>query len=111
MSSVSTDWFEAGDRPADEVDCQTPAALEAQGCEADLTLTLALTPAGQALLGEGLALPPLKLHVLVARAGEGWEVKTMRSGGGFSIHDVALNILLGNEEARAAARQATLDNL
>lgn len=109
-TTPSSDWFEAGAGTPENVDCQSASALQAQGCEADVTLTLSLTPAGQTMLG-AIPLQPVKLHVLVAHAGEAWEVKSLQGEGGLSVHDLALNILLGPEPQRAVQRQAMLDNL
>jgi hypothetical protein len=101
--------FEAGAGEPSNVDCQSPAALEALGCEVEVTVTASVTPAGRTLASVAI-LPPIKVHALVAPAAEGWEVRELRADGA-SLHDVALNAILGNEQARQAARQGAMNEL
>jgi hypothetical protein len=107
--AAAPNWFEVEVGEPSAVDCQSPAALEALGCEVDVTATPTLTPTGRALASVTV-LAPIKIHALVAPAAEGWEVREVRAEGA-ALHDVALNAILGNEMARQAARQAAMNDL
>jgi hypothetical protein len=102
-------WFEADAGEPSEVDCQSPAALEALGCEVEVTVTPTLTAAGRGAASV-TTLPPIKVHALVAPAADGWEVRELRADGP-ALHDVALNAILGNEQSRQAARQVAMNEL
>jgi hypothetical protein len=107
--AAAPDWFEAEAGEPTSVDCGSPAALEALGCEVDLTVTPTFTATGRTAAGVSV-LAPIKVHALVAPAAEGWEVRELRADGP-ALHDVALNAILGTEPARQSARQGAMSEL
>jgi hypothetical protein len=106
---AAPNWFEAQVGEPSVVDCQSPTALEALGCEVEVMVTPTLTASGRAAASVTL-LPPIKVHALVAPAAEGWEVRDLRADGP-TLHDVALNAILGNDAARQAARHVAMNEL
>jgi hypothetical protein len=69
----------------------------------EVEVTPSTTEAGAAFAGSN-ALPAIRVHAIVASLGEGWQVREIRTEGG-SLHEFALKALMGDEQARAAARQ------
>lgn len=102
-------WFSATVGDPSNIDCQTPAALEALGCEVEVEVTPAVTEAGKSAVVQ-TALSPIKIHALVAPNDNGWEVRQLATDGA-SLHDLALNAILGPEAARQDARRHTLEDL
>jgi hypothetical protein len=102
-------WFTAGAGTPSVVDCHSPEATAAGGCEVDVEITPSLTETGAAIAGSN-ALPTIKVHALVASGADGWTVRELRAEG-VSLHDFALNQLMGDEPARAAARQQLFNAL
>jgi hypothetical protein len=106
---VDAPWFTTAVGEPKTVDCQSPAALEALGCEVEVEVTPALTEAGKAVATQ-TSLAPINVHALVAPNDNGWEVRQLTTDGG-ALHDLALNIILGPQQARDEARKTTLADL
>lgn len=102
-------WFEVTLGEPSRVDCQSPAALEALGCEVDVSVTPTVTTAAKPFASQP-QMGPVNVHVLIAPTGEGWEVRQMTVDGP-SLHDAALTALLGNNQAREFARQQAMSDL
>lgn len=96
-------WFTAGAGTPSHVDCHSPDATALGGCVVDVEVTPSTTEAGAAFAGSN-ALPTIRVHAIVASLGEGWQVREIRTEGG-SLQEFALKALIGDEQARAAARQ------
>lgn len=102
-------WFEAQVQDPSRVDCESPAALEALGCEVELTVEPALTPDGRPFAAQ-TQLAEIHVLALLAPTEGGWEVRDIRTEG-LALNEVALSALLGSEPARQAARQQALEQL
>ena len=61
-----------------QVDCHSGEATAAGGCEVDVEVTPSLTDAGGALIGAN-ALPNLKVHAVVAKEADHWQVRELRT--------------------------------
>lgn len=109
LQSPDQPWFEAEAGEATNVNCGTEAALAANGCEVEVVVTPALTPAGRAALGSP-KLEPMTVRAVVAVAEDGWEVPTYGAMGATPL-DAALTLILGPENSREAADKAVLKEL
>jgi hypothetical protein len=109
LQSPDQPWFEAAAGEATSVNCGTEAALNAGGCEVEVTVTPTLTPAGRAALGSP-KLEPMTVRAVVAVAEDGWDVP-MYSAAGLAPLDVALTAILGPEDGREAADKVVLKEL
>jgi hypothetical protein len=100
-------WFEVAASGEPKIDCETPAAVAAGGCEVELEVTPVLSPAGRAAIGQAaVPLEPLTVSAVLALGAEGeWEVAGLLAQGG-SIPDLGLAAILGNAEQRQAAARA-----
>lgn len=105
--SADEPWFDAAAaEQATSVNCGTPAALEAGGCEVEVLVTPSLTAAGRAALGSP-KLDPITVRAVVAVAEDGWSVPTYNTVGPAPL-DVALTAILGPEKGREDANKAVL---
>lgn len=102
-------WFAVEVTGEPEVDCKTPAALAATGCEVAVEVTPSLTDAGRAAVGTAI-LAPFKVSAVVALGPEDWEVTNLTTEGPPPA-DVALNAILGPEEARQTQQTASNESL
>lgn len=109
LQSPDQPWFDAEAGEATSVNCGTEAALNAGGCEVEVVITPALTPAGRTSLGSP-KLEPITIRAVVAVAENGWDVPMFGAVGAPPL-DVALTLILGPENGREAADKAVLKEL
>jgi hypothetical protein len=109
LASQSPAWFTAAAGQPSRVDCHSANVQAAGGCEVDVTVSVQLTEAGAAAAGSPV-MEPVKVHAIVARDGDGWQVRDLRTEGG-GLHQYAFTTLLGAEKTRAAERQRVLTEL
>lgn len=105
LTQPDADWFEVEPGEPTRVDCTGPTARAAGGCEVDMPFVAKLTPAGQA---SGAAKPAgfAVQAVVVLNENSEWQVASMTLTGTQSVHNIALDAILGPEDSRPAALDA-----
>jgi hypothetical protein len=110
LASPDQAWFEAATTGEPVIDCKTAAAVAGNGCEVQIEITPALTPAGRAAVGTPIQpLRPMAVTGVVTLDDNGeWTVLGL-SGETQSPAEIALAAILGDPGQRQAAARAADD--
>jgi hypothetical protein len=110
LASSDSDWFEVEPGDPTRVDCTGPTARASGGCEVDMPFVAKLTLTGQSVGAATPARFAVQAVVVLNDNGE-WQVNNLVLSGTQSIHNLALDAILGPEEGRAAAQAAVTREL
>ncbi len=105
LANPDEPWFEAKVTGEPLVDCKTPAALAANGCEVEIEVTPALTPAGRAMAGALPPMQPFAATAVVTLGPEDWIVGGLTTEGS-APREIAMTTILGAPARREEAARA-----
>lgn len=110
LAAPDQPWMEVTATGEPLIDCKTAAAVTGNGCEVEIEMTPALTPAGRAAVGTPIQpLRPITVSGVLTLDNNGeWMVLGLASETG-TPGDIALNAILGDPMQRQAASRAADD--